>query len=94
MTNEGAKKGRTIALDFDGVLNSYKAWSGPTGIDDPVPGAKEFCVWLRDQGFDLVVMTTRAEWEEGRRAIKDWLEFHGFPEMRVTNEKVAAMVYL
>lgn len=94
MSGDQVKARGVIALDFDGVLNSDKAWSGPTGIDDPVPGAREFVFWLMDRGFSVYIFTTRAEWSEGRKAIREWLERHGFPPMNVTNEKHGALLFV
>lgn len=87
-----------IALDFDGVLHAYTSgWQGPTGIPDPpVPGMAEACHALVAQGFDLVVMSSRARpiYPEGPAAIRDWLARNGFPPMEVTSEKVHADVYV
>lgn len=86
---------KIIGLDFDGVLNSYKSWRGPTEIDDPVPGAREFVEALIADGFTPFIFTTRAEWGEGRDAIRAWLTKHGFPPgIKITNEKHAALLYV
>lgn len=84
-----------VCVDFDGVLNSYKSWRGPTEIDDPVPGAQEFMRALIAAGLTPVVLTTRAESPEGRKAIFLWMERHGFPSgILVTNQNVAATLYV
>ena len=85
-----AQMGKTIALDFDGVLHSFTSgWKGPGCIPDPpVPGMAAACQELAWAGFELVVISTRALWVEGARAIYDWLQANGFPLMEITDKKV------
>lgn len=86
---------RTVAIDFDGVIHSYTSgWTGYEPLDDPEPGAKEFVYDLLAQGYIVVVMSARAHCPEGVLATEAWLERHGFPELRVTNEKVMAIAYI
>ena len=50
-----------IALDFDGVLHSYKSgYTGPVPFDPPVEGAQRFCHMLLATGYEIVIFTTRA----------------------------------
>lgn len=97
----------TIAVDFDGVLHTYKTpWINAHTIpDDPVPGAIEF---LHDmvQKFSVVIHTTRGKTILGRMAVKNWLRKHsgnlwnespgylGIEEVSVTHKKVPALVYI
>lgn len=97
----------TICLDFDGVLHSYKSgWTGLDNIaDDPVPGAKETCEKLIELGYNLVILSTRFNEDHnksdftsnsstGKRAAKDWLKKHGFPEMKLVTTKPPASLYV
>lgn len=89
--------GKTVALDFDGVIHSYRSgWTGPVPLDPPEPGALEFVNALLDQGAKVVIVTTRAAELEGQLGTTDWLRYHGFPtgQLRVTNEKVPAIAYV
>lgn len=72
---------RTICLDFDGVLHAYTSpWTESSEISDgPVPGARAFCEILLGEGFSVVVFSSRAADESGRRAIEAWLAEHNFP---------------
>lgn len=59
---------KTICVDLDGVLNLYDGWKGPDDYPDPRPGAHEFLKSLKDQGFQVVIHTTRDE-----AAVRLWL---------------------
>lgn len=96
---EGRKAGDPyrIAVDFDGVVNSYvSGWTGPTDLPDPpVSGAIE---WLEEmaKSFEVVIFTTRGQYPEAIMAIRNWLAEHGYcgPLLAVTHKKPAALVYL
>lgn len=79
---------KTIAVDFDGVLHGYsKKWQDGTIYDEPVPGAKQAMESLMEQGFRIVIYSTRcherivagkhqpAQYEE----MEQWLEKHRIP---------------
>ena len=92
-----ARHGETIAVDFDGVLNSYttqvgldKQWLLP---DPPVKGALE---WVNEmlEHFNIVISTCRASFPGGKTAVEMWLKKHGFPELPVTGEKPIASAYI
>lgn len=95
-----------IVIDFDGVLHSYASgWQGADVIPDPpTDGAVEFVSRLLDDGWEIVVCSTRAEKPGGVRAIVDWLDRYGFELADengtdrgisgVTHGKPPALVYL
>ena len=86
----------TIAIDFDGTLNSYDSgWTTPESIPDPpVDGAKTAVEQYLKVGFKVVVFTARAETAGGKLAIELWLAKHGFPALEVTDRKPPARVYI
>ncbi|MGW7723109.1 hypothetical protein ACWGJ6_07135 [Streptomyces canus] len=87
--------GGVVAVDFDGVLHSYTSgWTGYQPIDPPEPGAREFVEWLMDQGAEVVIVSSRANRRRGVRAIRQWLQVHGFPEVEITHRKVRAVAYV
>ena len=95
------KRKGSVALDFDGVINSYS--SGFVGIDNlpdpPVEGAIDFIQELVDYGFKVYVYSTRNEQERGRRAISEYLLNHGLPEeyhekIGIVAGKPKAKIYL
>jgi hypothetical protein len=71
---------RTLCIDFDGVLHSYKSeWKGARVIPDPpVPGALK---WLQDllfdPSFEVCIYSGRSRQWGGRRAMRKWLKIHG-----------------
>ena len=85
------EKGKTICLDFDGVLAEYHGWEGPHHHGLPLPSAREFLERLRDAGVTVVVLTSR----EGSEEIKAWFKPHNLPmPSKVTNKKVPANAYV
>lgn len=91
---------RTVAVDFDGTLHPYtEGWTGSTPANEPpVPGAKTFVAWLINDGFDVVIFSTRADHNDGRVGIEQWLaKWFGVGianQLRVTHEKPAAVAYV
>lgn len=105
----------TICIDFDGVLHAYTSgWKGASVIPDgPVPGAIDWLCDLvdplrGDQGFKVVIQSSRARRPWGWLAIRRWLKEHivyhyGSDMTRaydvlgmisVTSRKPAAIVYV
>lgn len=98
----------TIAVDFDGVIHSYKSpWvNNHTIPDPPVPGAIEWLVKMA-MDFEIVIFTTRGSTWRGRRAVRNyirryagpqWYEWYpggrGLEDITVTAKKPAALIYL
>lgn len=67
----------TIAVDFDGVIHSYKSgWTDRTTIpDEPVVGALEWLAeMLQDDRFEIVIYSTRNRDLNGIHAMREWLK--------------------
>jgi hypothetical protein len=90
-----ARLRRTVCLDFDGVLHSYRSgWCGATVIPDPpIHGTRQAVARLREQ-YRVVVNSTRCHTEEGRNAVKDWLHRHDIVVDDVCEHKPPALVYV
>lgn len=86
-----------LCLDFDGVIHSYSSgWKGVGVIPDPpIPGALEF-VNSALAHFEVHIYSSRSESQEGRKAMVDWLDKHGFPIHAICfpHHKPAAFVTL
>lgn len=70
---------KTILVDFDGVLHSYKSgWQGPDVINDPpVEGAIEFLKTVIDFGYNVCIYSSRSSQVGGIIAMQGWLTLHG-----------------
>jgi hypothetical protein len=84
--------GAIVAVDFDGVLNTYTGWLGEYNLYDPRPGAKEFIEELFDLGYDVFIHTTR-----NPDRVYEWLRDHQFPSInriQITQVKPPALCYV
>lgn len=86
----------TVCFDFDGVIHSYKsAWKGPDIIPDPpVPGMLKVFRELKEKGYIIGVVSTRALNISGKKAIEEYLKKYDFPFDFVTSEKVPCVVMI
>jgi hypothetical protein len=86
---------RTVCLDFDGVLHSYRSgWCGAEVIPDPpIHGTRDAVARLRQQ-YRIVVFSARCHSEEGRRAVQNWLDRHDIVVDEVCEHKPPALVYV
>lgn len=80
----------TVAVDFDGVLNTYTGWVGEDVLFDPRPGCEAF---LRDlaRHYRVVVHTTREPWR-----VRGWLADHRLAAYvtDITQTKPRAVAYI
>lgn len=86
----------TVVFDFDGVIHSYKSgWQGQEVVPDPaVPGIKEAISELRDEGYRVVVVSTRCSTDGGIRAVRAYLAENGIVVDDVCKEKPPAICYI
>lgn len=87
---------KTIVFDFDGVIHSYTSgWQGIDVIPDPpVKGIAVLIQTLKDEGYDIVVSSTRCSDENGMRAMKEWLDRWHIPVERFATGKIPAIAYV
>ena len=74
---------KTILVDFDGVIHSYKSgWHGEAEIPDPpVPGALNFLRELSaEKEFEVCIYSSRNCRVEGRQAMIRWMRENGLEE--------------
>lgn len=86
---------KTICLDFDGVIHSYRSpWAGEDVIPNPpILGSSESIARLRKH-FRVVVHSVRCASEAGRAAIQRWLDQHGIEVDEICEHKPAAHIYV
>lgn len=98
-------KYRRAMIDLDGTIHKYsKGFLDGSIYDEPFEGAKEVIDWLKSQGFEIVIYTTRASEENALKMGDDhrkqianvgtWLTDHGIYYDRITAEKIAADFYI
>ncbi|MFK8113875.1 MAG: hypothetical protein AB8B91_16860, partial [Rubripirellula sp.] len=89
------KKIKTVCLDFDGVIHSYRSgWQGVTSIPDPpIHGVGDSIRQLRKR-YRVVVHSARTASEEGCDAIRSWLARHNIEVDDVCMHKPPAHVYV
>jgi hypothetical protein len=65
----------TLAVDFDGVLHSYKSgWQGASVVADaPVEGAMAWLAQTVDH-FDVAIYSSRSSQPGGIQAMQDWIQ--------------------
>ncbi len=86
---------RTICLDFDGVIHSYRSgWCGAEVIPDPpIHGTKESIARLRNR-YRVVIHSARCATEAGYEAVKAWLLKHELEVDEVCRFKPPAAIYV
>ena len=87
---------KTVAIDFDGVINSYTSgWKGAGETDKPVKGAGDGIKSLIDAGFTVIIFSTRANSKLGKQTIRQYLSELDIPEgIEITDRKPIADAYL
>jgi hypothetical protein len=94
---------KRIMIDFDGTIHKYsKGWKDGTVYDEPISGAKQFIDQLKDDGFEVVVFTSRLSVSslgqevvnEQKEMIEMWLKKYGIKIDGITAEKIPATAYI
>lgn len=68
-----------IAIDFDGTITQYEGWKGWEHTDPPIEGAIAFIKAL-SQIDDVVIFSVRAGYDEGKKAIQEWVDENGLTD--------------
>ena len=86
---------RTVCLDFDGVIHSYRSgWCGADIIPDPpIHGTREAIAQLR-QHYRVVVHSARCRTPEGCQAIEHWLRKYDIEVDEICVHKPPATIYV
>jgi hypothetical protein len=86
---------RTVCLDFDGVIHSYRSgWCGAEIIPDPpIHGTREAVAQLRKR-FRVVVHSARCATDAGCAAVTAWLLKHNIEIDEVCRFKPPAAIYV
>lgn len=63
---------KTICIDFDGVIADYSKYNGKGFFGNPLPGAVKKIRELKEQGWTIIIYTTRSETHQ----LKEYLDLH------------------
>lgn len=79
-----------VAIDFDGVLNTYDGWRGKHELFEPRLGAGLFLAKL-DEKYNVIIFTRRKPSD-----VWNWLDKYNLTTYvsHVTNHKPKAFVYV
>lgn len=85
-----------VCFDFDGVIHSYKSgWKGDDIIPDPpVPGIRDAIQQLREEGYEVHVLSTRCASPDGLAAMAAWMNKYGIVVDYFDKVKPPALVYI
>lgn len=89
-----------LAIDFDGVLSDYTGWRGHNApFDPPVEGAFQTLRDYIDNGYDIVVHTSRADSQSQTQRLWAWFKEFGLERryldhLAITSTKPAAVMYI
>ena len=96
---------RRAMIDLDKTIHKYsQGFKDGTIYDAPFVGAKEVIDYLRKNGYEIVIFTTRASKENGKELgrdhkdqinqVADWLNKNEIYYDKITAEKLAADFYI
>ena len=102
LTEQLLEEAKRIMIDFDGTVHRYsKGFGDGTIYDSPTDFAREALSFLKNEGFEIVIFTTRLSKEAcpdtyitNEKFIKEWLVNYDIPYDRITAEKLPAMIYI
>ena len=95
--------GKRILIDFDQTIHKYtNGWDDGIIYDEPIEGAKESINKLREDGYEVIIFTSRLSEathglegvENQRQMIKEWLDDHDIKVDGMTSEKLPAEFYI
>ena len=92
-------------IDLDKTIHKYsKGHEDGTIYDEPFEGARDAINWLKDNGYEIVIFSTRASQGNASEMggdqkreigkIEAWLKHHDIYFDRVTADKIAADFYI
>lgn len=92
-------------IDLDQTIHKYSnGWQDGNIYDDPFDGARDAIKWLKDNGYEIVIFTTRASpgnavemgGDEKLEIAKvmAWLKHHNIYFDKVTADKLSADFYI
>ncbi len=92
-------------IDLDQTIHKYsKGYGDGTIYDEPFKGARDAIQWLKNQGYEIVIFSTRAspgnaeemggDHKKEIAKIETWLKHHDIYFDRITADKIFADFYI
>lgn len=75
-----------IALDWDGVLHDRAHPAPGKRFGPPMSGAIADVYALQAEGHDVFVHTVMGNNAAGTKAVRDWLDYFGFPALEIVGK--------
>lgn len=86
---------RTVVFDFDGVIHKYRqGWQNGIIYDEPNEIVVDTIKKLRENNFEVVIVSTRCSTIDGINQIKKWLSNNNIVVDNICKEKPPAFVYI
>lgn len=103
--NKNEEIPKRAMIDLDGTIHRYSnGYQDGEIYDDAFDGAKEVINWLKRQGYEIVIFTTRAsqknaeelggDHNEQIKKVGEWLRDRDIYFDKITAEKLAADFYI
>jgi hypothetical protein len=90
-------KDKTIAVDFDGVINPYSnGWCDGALYEDPKEGCKEALDFFKKLGFRVMIYSARCKNDKNRDAVREYLTKYNiaFDEIYSGDGKPHCCIYI
>lgn len=75
-------------------IDIVNGWNDGTIYDKPVDGIKETIAQLREEGYEIVIYSTRCKSIEGIQEMKKWLKKHKIEVDNIATDKPIALMYV
>ncbi len=93
------KEQKRIMIDVDGVLHTYENGWDNGKLKNVIFGAKEALSELHNDGFEIVIFSTRASGENPNtkqlvQELEEWLNRNDLYFDQITGQKLGAILYI
>jgi len=94
---------KRVLIDFDGVIHKYSSgWSEGLIYDEPISGAREAVIRLKNAGYKVFIFTSRLSkitlGKQGsktqKQMIEKWLDENDIEVDGIIGDKIPAEVYI
>lgn len=83
-----------LAIDFDGVIHDYKNPIKGRKMGFVIDGTKQALENFKSRGDRIIVFTVWGGTEQGKKTIKDYMDYYNLPYDEITNIKPNCDAYI